>query len=53
MCVCLFGGWEVPQGKLEDAVNTDIHYKKSPVDLKLDFTTCYLDHWQSRTAMGS
>lgn len=26
----------MPQGKLEAAVNTDIHYKKSPVDLKLD-----------------
>ena len=56
-CVCVFkfgaGRGKCHQGKLEAAVNTDIHYKKSPVDVKLDFTICYFDHWQNRTAMGS
>lgn len=50
--VCVFV-WGRKCSKLEAAVTTDIHYKKSPVDLKLDFTICYLDHWQNRKAMGS
>lgn len=32
----------MPQGKLKAVVNTDIHYINSSVNLKLDFTICYL-----------
>lgn len=53
MCLSLGGKQGVPQGKLEAAVNTDTHYKKSPADLQLDFTIFYLDHWQNRTGLGS
>lgn len=53
VCVFVWGRKCSKCSKLEAAVTTDIHYKKSPVDLKLDFTICYLDHWQNRKAMGS